>query len=90
MIALLDHRETSDRYQGELLREGKFRLAVCRDGIQWLIQQKTHAESLAGARWKSVGYVTTRKALTRLWLNNTGGIHPKLAQLPEFINRRTA
>ena len=36
----LDHRETSDAYLGVVLRFGRFRVAECRDGLQWLFQRK--------------------------------------------------
>lgn len=88
MIAPLDHRESSDCYQGELFREGKFRVAVCRDGIQWLFQRQRPGKAGVGAAWDSLGYCATRKALTRLWTATMGRVHPDLAQLPEFINRR--
>ena len=88
MTAPLDHRETSDCYHGELFRDGDYRVAVCRDGIQWLLQRKTHARSPAGARWESIAYCTTQKALTRLWTGKNGRIHPELQRLPRVLKRR--
>lgn len=65
--APLDHRETSDRYHGELFRDGDYRVVVCRNGFQWIIQRATRAGSPAGPRWIGEHYVTTQKALVRLW-----------------------
>ena len=90
MNALLDHRETSDSYHGELFRDGKYRVAVCRDGIQWLIQQQRVGNQPVGEAWDTFGFCTTRKALTRLWTGKTGRIHPELENLPAFIKRGTA
>jgi hypothetical protein len=35
-----DTRERSDTYQGEIIRSGTLRVAVCRDGIQFLLQRR--------------------------------------------------
>lgn len=85
MTAILSHRETSDNYHGELFRAGKVRVALCRDGIQWLIQRQTRAERSRGAGWRSFGYFTTREALTRLWREVSGADHPDLAALPDHV-----
>lgn len=80
--APLDHRETADRYRGEIFRKGRFRVILCRDGIQWILQRKKGG---AGARWQALGYFTTRKALTRLWTASTGEAAPEIARLPETV-----
>ena len=86
MTALLDRRETSDRYQGELFRDGDYRVVVCRDGIQWLLQRRK--KSRAGALWAAIGYLTTSKALTRAWTGKTGRVHPDMHRLPRVLKRR--
>lgn len=88
MTAPLDHRETSDRYHGELFRDGDYRVVTCRDGIQWLIQQQRAGNQPVGAAWDTFAYCITRKALTRPWTGKTGRIHPELEQLPRVLKRR--
>lgn len=87
MTRPLDHHETSDNYVGELFRSGDHRVAVCRDGIQWLFQRQTHATSLAGPRWRTIGYFTTRGALNRAWTSKLGNTPAALLALPEHIAR---
>lgn len=67
-----DHRETSEHYRGEIHRSGDWRVIVCRDSIQWIIQRRTRARSPDGARWEGRHYCTTGKALVRLWAASTG------------------
>jgi hypothetical protein len=78
----LDHRETADLYQGEVFRKGRFRVVLCRDGIQWILQRE---KSGAGARWQAIGYYTTRKALNRLWTAATGENVREITCLPETV-----
>lgn len=87
MTQLLDHHETSDTYVGELFRCGNHRVAVCRDGIQWLFQRQTNAGSLAGPRWRSFGYFTTRAALNRAWTAKFGSAPAAMSALPTCIRR---
>ena len=89
MTALLDHRETTDGYHGEVFRRGGFRVIVCRDRTQWILQRrKAAAGKRAGARWSALGYFQTRNALARVWHHKTGGNAPEIGALPERIRRR--
>ena len=54
--AAQDHRETAETYVGELFRLGRYRVAVCRDGMQWLFQRQRPAKAAGGAAWDTVGY----------------------------------
>lgn len=85
-----DHREEADRYRGELFRYGNLRVAVCRDGIQWLLQRRRGTKTLGGAAWRTIAYCVTRKALTRLYQAHCGAVAPELADLAESIARRNA
>lgn len=78
----LDHRETSDTYRGELFWNGGYRVIVCRDGIQWIIQRQKKG---AGARWMALSYCTTRKSLSRVWTTRTGDYAPEINLLPENV-----
>lgn len=74
MSALLeDRRERSDRYAGEIHRAGDWRVALCRDGLQWLLQRRrTTRQEGATAAWDSLGYFRGRDALVRLWRAYSG------------------
>lgn len=67
-----DHRETAETYAGELFRLGRYRVAVCRDGIQWLFQRQRPTKSAGGAVWDTLGYCVTRKGLMRLHRAHVG------------------
>ena len=56
-----DHRETSNHYRGELFRFDRYRVAACRDGIQWLYQRQRPGSPAVGAAWDTLGYCTTRE-----------------------------
>ena len=75
-------RETSDSYYGEIVRQGRYRVVICKDGIQWILQRQ---DKLAGARWRALAYCTTRIALLRLWTALKCGPAPELSVLPDNI-----
>ncbi len=51
-----DHKETAVDYRSEILRHGRFRIAVCRDGIQWLFQRQRAAKGGVGAQFDTLGF----------------------------------
>ena len=77
-----DGRETSDLYHGELFRQGHYRVILCKDGIQWIIQRQDKA---AGARWRSLSYCTARESLIRLWPALNCAIPLELAAFPDNV-----
>jgi hypothetical protein len=83
-----DWRETADAYAGEVFRKGRYRVAVCRDGIQWLFQRRRPRESPGGAAWDTLGYCVSRKGLMRLHRAHIGPEAPEILTLPEQIERR--
>lgn len=84
-IAQRDHRETRDAYRGELFRHGRYRVAMCKDGIQWLLQHQRAHFPPGRAAWDTLAYCQTRKALSRLYRTHSGQDAPELARLPERI-----
>jgi hypothetical protein len=82
MTVLLDHRETSNRYHGELVRQGNYRVILCKDSIQWILQRQKGGP---GAAWRALGYCATHEALMRLWAGLKCNIPPKLTQLPDTV-----
>ncbi|MBE1288380.1 MAG: hypothetical protein GJ679_00010 [Rhodobacteraceae bacterium] len=65
--------ETSDLYMGVVARPlNNLRIAVCRNGIQWLVQV-TEGWRSGATRWKTCAYVTTRPGLIKA-LRRFGGL----------------
>lgn len=82
MSVTTSHKETRDDYHGEIFRRGVFRVILCRDGIQWILQRQRPNFPLGGAAWDALGYFVTREALMRLYRAKSGGVAPELADLP--------
>ncbi len=83
-----DHRESSDRYRGEIFRWGHWRVAECRDRIQWLLQRQRPGNAGVGGAWDSRHYFRQRDTAVRLWRKHTGEDGTALAALlPERIRR---
>lgn len=83
----LDPRESGDGYRGELYRLGQWRVALCRDGIQYLLQRQRPRKAGVVAAWDSISYCGTRAALSRLWQQQVGEAGEIFARLPEYAKR---
>lgn len=54
--------ESADNYQGVLWPlSAEYRLAVCKHGIQWLVQKRY--KTAMGYAWRSISYHRTKEAL---------------------------
>jgi hypothetical protein len=51
-----DLREANDGYRGEIYLSGDWRIIVCKDAIQLILQRRTRTASPAGARWEGIRY----------------------------------
>ncbi len=87
-LSQTDHRETAETYRDELFRHGIYRVAVCRDGIQWLFQRQRPQFPAGGAAWDTLGYCVSKSGLTRLVRAHIGCDIPELDALPEHFQRR--
>lgn len=67
-----DHRESSDNYRGEIIRDDRWRIVIGSCNWQWVLQRRKDAEGGPGARWLGCHFCRTRSALTRLWTTFTG------------------
>lgn len=76
------HRESSDDYGGEIHRLGTWRVAICRDGLQYLLQRRRPGYAGVGTAWDSMSYCVTLAALLRLWRRDTGDAGTCLEILP--------
>jgi hypothetical protein len=60
------HREGSDNYHSVIVRSERYRVIVCKENHQWIIQKR--AGTRHGApRWDGLSYCRGRNALIRLW-----------------------
>ena len=76
--------ESAENYARIVFISANYRVIVCRNEMQWIIQHK-RGKSGAGARWRPLSYCVTQKALVRDWCRHTGLSSPALGLLPERI-----
>ncbi len=60
------HKESHPDYGRVVIAHGRFRVIVCKDNLQWILQ-KRGAKSAAGARWRSISYCRSQNTLLRVW-----------------------
>ena len=88
MTASGHHRETADDYRDEIFRHGSFRVILCKDGIQWILQRSRAASgNKTGVRWEALSYCTTRHYLQRDWTRHSGAEAVEIDALPEHTGR---
>jgi len=85
----LTRHESSAIYSRVIASCPTYRVILCKDAIQWIIQRRVkHAGSRSGARWKAVSYHTERRSLIRVWHARTRLPLPmEIRMLPEKITR---
>ena len=75
-------RETSPSYANVIATGEKYRVIICADDIQWIIQR------LSGNRYRSESFCTTKSSLIREWTSRVGKAAPlpvEFTTLPESI-----
>jgi len=82
-----DPRETSETYKGELFRLGRYRVVVCRDGLQWLYQRCRPTITAEGIAWRTLGCCTNKKSLMRLHRAHSGSEAKAISDLPFHFKR---
>ncbi|CUJ99552.1 hypothetical protein RUE5091_02058 [Ruegeria denitrificans] len=87
-LSRTDHRESAENYSGELFRHDIYRVAECRDGIQWLFQRQRPQFPAGGAAWDTLGYCVSKSGLNRLVRAYIACDAPELDALPEHFQRR--
>lgn len=80
-----DHRESADGYRGVIYDLGGYRVAVCKDGLQWLFQRRRPQFKGVGPAWDSLSFCTTRTALIRVQRSHMGCDAPALLTLPKLF-----
>lgn len=64
--AVTSRRESADDYPNIVARlNNDWRVIVCRDGIQWILQRRNSAKTIAKPDWRGVSYCRARDALIR-------------------------
>lgn len=57
-------RESDDGYQPVVaVLADRWRVIVCRDGIQWILQYRASSETARRTEWKGARYLRTRNGL---------------------------
>lgn len=79
--------KTAETYSGEIFRHGIYRVAVCRDSIQWLFQRQRPQFPAGGAAWDTLGYCVSKSGLIRLVRAHISFDIPELNGLPEHFPR---
>ena len=90
-VVQLAHRERDDEYREVIAQLApSWRVIVCRDYLQWIIQKRT-AEPLHRGVWRSQSYVTSRSSLIRLCasleLLSGHAVRATLDALPEQFSK---
>jgi hypothetical protein len=84
--------ESAEGYPTIAKLNGRFRVIVCRDGIQWILQARHGPETGLKPVWDSQSYCRTSEALIRCCKAHAGAIDPaaviELEYLPERIGGR--
>ncbi|WP_162931778.1 hypothetical protein [Sulfitobacter sp. D7] len=80
------HSECSDLYSEVVFVWKFYRVIVCEDRLQWILQkfagQTVHAQDF----WVPLGYFTSRRALERVWKQETGNSFPASVLMPIKFN----
>ena len=82
--------ETSDLYMGVVARPlTNLRIAVCRNGIQWLVQVRDGKRG-GRPRWRVCAYVMTRPGLIKALRRNGGFSERHAADVVDALPSRQA
>ena len=81
--------EGSEAYYRVIALCGNYRVILCKDAIQWIIQRRIRGRAKgAGARWKELRHPTTKSVLIRDWHELTAlPLPPEIEKLPAKIIR---
>jgi hypothetical protein len=78
--------ESADSYPVVARLNARWRVIACRHGIQWILQYRNRAETVATDAWRGRSYCRTKEALIRVCDAHVGEIDPEaeaiLARLP--------
>lgn len=80
--------ECADAYPIVAKLNDRWRVIACRHGIQWILQYRNRAETVARDGWRGRSYCRTKEALIRVCDCHAGNIEPAaraiLNELPDW------
>lgn len=87
--------ESDDSYPNLVaVLNSRWRVIQCRDGIQWILQYRNRAETVARDGWRGRSYCRTKEALIRCCDEHAGQLDPvarkTLLALPEWIEPKVS
>jgi hypothetical protein len=71
--------ESAESYPVVVRLNSRWRVIACRDGIQWILQYRNRAETVARDAWRGRSYCRTSAALIRCVREYVGVIDPAAA-----------
>ncbi|MEO4043636.1 hypothetical protein AAFN47_18725 [Hoeflea sp. CAU 1731] len=69
----ITRKESGDDYTPVIHQHGKYRVIVCRDHLQWILQRRKGGP---GSEWRGISYCRTSASLISKWSRLTGEIDP--------------
>jgi hypothetical protein len=78
----------SDQTYPNINLNDRWRVIECRDGIQWVLQARNRAETVASDVWRGRSYCRTRQALIRCCDQYAGAINPAAVAALEALPER--
>jgi hypothetical protein len=86
----LSTADSDDSYPGVVaVLNGGWRVIECRHGIQWILQHRNRAETVARHSWRGRSFCRTKEALIRCCNEHTGQIDPAILMTLEALPERT-
>lgn len=80
------HGETSDTYARVMaVLNKRWRVALCPDGIQWILQQRVSATCNLTGRWKNRSFCRWKETLLRCCKSFAGEISPEARRVLDAL-----
>jgi hypothetical protein len=82
------HRESDDGYRAVVAHlNERWRVIVCRDGMQWVLQYRASTKTARRVEWKGRSYCRTRECLLRDVRYHAGEIDAHAFAIVEALPR---
>jgi hypothetical protein len=83
------HRESDETYHAVVaVLNDRWRVIVCRDGIQWILQYRASSKRARRIEWKVRSFCRTRQCLLRDVRYRAGEIDPAALSILETLPER--
>jgi hypothetical protein len=77
--------ESSDDYPVIVKLNDRWRVIACRHGVQWVLQYRNRAQTVARDVWRGRSYCRTKEALVRACDTHAGAIDPGARNILEGL-----